>query len=490
MNKFKGSVRAPEFSAGLEWLNTDAPVAMAGLRGRLVVLDFWTSCCINCMHVLPQLARLERIFGDRLAVIGVHSPKFAAERSAQNILEAVERYRITHPVVNDARMQIWQAYAVRAWPTLMFVDPEGLVVFRHEGEFATDKMEETLGNLLAEYEKAGLLTDEPLPFNCKERGDAGGTLFYPGKVEWFEGRLFVADSGHSRVVVADEEGNVQDVIGSGERGLKDGDFASAQFDDPQGMAMAGDTLFVADVGSHTLREVDLKRREVSTAAGTGEQALYRHKGGDGRRNPLSSPYDLTFSGRSIYIAMAGFHQLWRFDISSEEIVPWAGSGVESIKDGLRLEAHLAQPMGIWASRGNVFFADSETSSVRVAKEGKDGRVVTLIGTGLFDFGDRDGVGKSTLLQHPQGVAVAGDFLYIADTYNDKIRIMSMSSLRVQTVKFSDENGKGKEVVRHLTQPAGLSFGGGALWIADTNGHSVKRFNPPSGVLQTIELKGI
>ncbi len=480
MKNFVGKVNAPEFPRGLEWSNTERPVSITELRGRLIILDFWTFCCINCMHILPHLARLELKHESKLAVIGVHAAKFQAEKASENIAEAVARYRVTHPVVNDARMQIWESYAVRAWPTLIFVDPLGKVVGRHEGEFKPDAMDTLVGQMMAEYEAEDLLAEGPLPFESAIRRASYGSLYFPGKVEWSNKRLFISDSGHSRILIADEEGHVEEVIGSGERGLLDGSFSDASFDDPQGMAVDGETLFVADAGSHTIRKVDLQERKVSTIAGTGEQSLYHHSGGDALRHPLNSPYDVTFSisSRSVFIAMAGAHQLWRLDPQNGTIEPWAGTGTEAIKDGIRMDAHLAQPMGISALRGNVFFTDSETSAVRMAREGKDGHVVTLSGTGLFDFGDRDGIGKSALMQHPQGITSGGDYIFIADTYNNKIRQMSLSSLRVITL------------AEGFREPAGLAFAPMRLYVADTNAHTIKVLSLDSKEVTTLELSGL
>ncbi len=459
------------------------------MRGRLVLIDFWTFCCINCLHILPHIAKLERKFGHKLAVIGVHSGKFQSERSTQNIKEAVQRYRITHPVINDHRMQVWQSYTVRAWPTLMFIDPLGNLLFRHQGEFAPQKLENIVERLIEVYEKNSLLTDQPLPFILKKNQDTK-TLFYPGKIECFNNDVIISDSGHNRLIVADQEGKVKQVIGSGERGLLDGNFDRARFNNPQGIVAVENLMFIADEGSHTIRKVDMTSKRVTTVAGTGEQALYSHTGGDTpTKYPLNSPYDLAVSTltNSIYIAMAGFHQIWRIDAVNGNIEPWAGSGYEGIKDGTRMEAMLAQPMGVSFARHNLFFTDSESSSVRIAKEGKDGRVITLVGEGLFSFGDRDGISKSAKLQHPEGITIVGarDMLYVVDTYNNKLRSISLTTLSVSTVKCLDEHGN--IIEQPFYEPSGVTFGNGLIWVADTNNHSVKFIKPESRVLKTLNL---
>ncbi len=494
MTLFRGKTNAPEITDGLEWVNTSVPVKIADLRGRLIILDFWTSCCINCMHVLPSLSKLEAKFGDKLAVIGVHSAKFDSERSSANILEAVRRYRIVHPVVNDSRMDVWRSYTVRAWPTLMFIDPLGKVIAKHEGEFPYENLENLLKRMFSEYEAEGLITNEPLPtpYNADLRTQAfSGQLYFPGKVEVQAGQVFISDSGNGRVIVADISGKVETVIGSGDKVHRDGLFSEASFVDPQGLASVGDTLFIADAGAHTISKADLGQKQVTTIAGTGEQSLYRHSGGENPlRFPLNSPYDILVSGDHIYIAMSGLHQIWRLSIDANEdkIEPWAGDGSEGIRDDIRLGASLAQPMGLSSLRGKLFFVDSETSAVRIASHGETGRVVTLVGTGLFDFGDRDGIGKNTLLQHPQDVAVAGDSLFIADTYNNKIKKLSLVTLRVQTVAgTSSQNLKSEN---SFYEPAGLCFYQGMLFVADTNNHSIKILSPEDGTIRTFELSGI
>ena len=465
---------------------------MEDLRGRLVVLDFWTSCCINCMHILPKLKVLEQQFGSKLIVIGIHSPKFQREQSAESIREAVQRYRILHPVVNDPQMQMWDEYSVRAWPSLMFVDPTGKVVFKHEGEFELAKLQTAIGMMLDEYTQAGLISDTPLSINAEIKSAADGPLFFPGKVDRADGLLFIADSGHSRIIITEPDGKVLEVVGSGLQGCQDGSFTSAEFDNPQGMVMHEGALFVADTGSHTIRRLDLQAKTVTTVAGTGEQSLYPHRGGNARANPLSSPYDLTVSREGMYVAMAGRHQIWRFDPSAGIIEQWAGSGHEGIRDDLRHKAHLAQPTSVSSARRDIFFTDSETSSVRVAREGEGGRVVTLVGSGLFDYGDSDGIGKNARLQHPQGIVAVKDHLYVADTYNNRVKCVSLASLRVTTLELNPKTGTPQqEAAMAFNEPAGICDGGGdLLYVADTNHHQIRIVNRGLGTAETLSLQGL
>ncbi len=448
-------------------------------------------------------------YADTLLVIGVHSAKFDTERATENVRAAVKRYNVNHPVVNDVELQVMSAFAARAWPTLMFIDPEGKVIGRHEGEFPLEAMDRVLAAMVEEFDSAGVLDRSPVPFEFGWERESHGALSFPGKIlAADDGNLYIADSNHHRVIVASEDGEVQDVIGNGESPLalesfelppgvlnpigSEWDFDEPLFDNPQGMAVDDETLYVSDAGTHTIQRVDLAKRKVSVIAGTGEQSLIRHAGGEAKSFPLNSPYDLELADGVLYIAMAGTHQLWQMDLDTETIEPFAGTGAENIVDGERLEALLAQPYGLTLDGNNLFFADSETSAIRVAKIGKGGRVVTLTGTGLFAFGDRDGIGKDAVLQHPQDVAYAPGSVFIADSYNHKIKRMDLKTLRIETVAGSGEQGfaDGDALNASFDEPAGISYRDGTLYVADTNNHSIRRLDVERNVVETIDIVGV
>ena len=453
------------------------------------------------MHVLPQLRKLEEKYADVLTVIGVHSAKFNAEKSSDNVREAVRRYGIGHPVVNDANFEIFKSYAARAWPTLMFIDPTGKVIGRHEGEFPVDALDEVLAGMIEEDEASGLFKRGPFALQLETNADT--ELSFPGKIsaDGERGRLVISDSNHHRLVVTDLEGNVETVIGNGDSPLASGDskgvyeslgFGHPLFDNPQGTVIDGDKLYLADAGTHTIVRVDLEAGTAETIAGTGEQSLYRHKGGEALKVPINSPYDLSLNDGILYIAMAGFHQIWKMDLEEQTVAPFAGDGGEDIVDGLKDAARLAQPYGIDVSNNAVFFVDSETSSVRVAAIAEEGRVVTLVGTGLFDFGDKDAVGKEALLQHPQGLAVHNDTIYVADSYNSKIKSIAIGSLQVRTVAGSGKQGDvdGNSSIAQFSEPAGLAVAGNKMFIADTNNHKIKVFEFDTGEVTTLDLTGL
>ena len=461
------------------------------------------------MHILPQLRKLEMKYADTLFVIGVHSAKFDTERATENVRAAVSRYNVNHPVVNDVELRVMSAFAARAWPTLMFIDPEGKVIGKHEGEFQLDAMDRVLSTMIDEFDGAGVLNRAPVPFEFGSEAESHGALSFPGKIlAADDGNLYIADSNHHRVIVASQDGVVSDIIGNGESPLalesfdpppgvlnpigSEWGYDAPLFDNPQGMALDGEVLYVSDAGTHTIQRVDLMSQTVSVIAGTGEQSLIRHAGGEAMAFPLNSPYDLEYADGILYIAMAGVHQLWQMDVDVAMIEPFAGTGAENIVDGERLEALLAQPYGLALDGNNLFFADSETSAIRVAKIGSGGRVVTLTGTGLFAFGDRDGIGKDALLQHPQDVTWAPGAVYIADTYNQKIKRMELSTLRITTVAGNGSQGDadGDALSASFDEPAGISYRDGIVYLADTNNHSIRRLDIEDGTVDTIELVGV
>lgn len=493
MDGVRGVVNAPDFPAGAEWLNTSHPLSLRELRGKVVLLDFWTYCCINCMHVIPDLKRLEEKYPNELVVIGVHSAKFTTERETQNIREAILRYELHHPVVNDKDMRMWDSYAVHGWPTLVLIDPDGKEAGRYSGEGIYDVFDPAIGKVIAAFEQKGKINHTPVRFDLERDRMPSSLLEFPGKVlaDSAGKRLFIADSNHNRIVVAAlADGMVLDVIGEGSIGQADGPYDKARFHHPQGMALAGDSLYVADTENHLIRAVDLKAKTVATIAGTGRQAETYLESGVGRQIELNSPWDLVVVGQSMYIAMAGPHQLWRMDLKTSRLERFAGSGREGRYDGPRLIASLAQPSGIATDGKKLYFADSEVSSVRSAGLGAEGMVDTIVGLDLFEFGDRDGAGDVVRLQHPLGVAYHEGSLYIADTYNNKIKLIDPRKRSSATFAGTGETALRDGRNAAFNEPGGVSVAGGKLYVADTNNHVIRVIDLKSRQVSTFELKGI
>lgn len=348
---------APDFPATLEWLNTDKPLTLKDLRGKVVLLDFWTYCCINCMHIIPDLKRLEAKYPNELVVIGVHSAKFQNEKDAENIRSAILRYEIEHPVINDKDFLVWHAYNSQAWPTLVLVDPAGKYVGYVSGEGNFAVLDQIISRLIADFDSKKLLNRKPMKFALEKDGKPKSVLSYPGKIATDEqsNRLFFSDSNHNRVIIASLNGEIQEVIGEGNIGLKDGDYANAQFFRPQGLAYDAkrNTLYVADTENHAVRKIGLKAKTVTTLAGNGKQAMYPPTGGIGKSVALSSPWDVLLLGETLYVAMAGTHQLWMIDTTNGKADPYAGTGGENIVDGPLSRALLAQPSGLATDGTNL-----------------------------------------------------------------------------------------------------------------------------------------
>jgi thiol-disulfide isomerase/thioredoxin len=505
----EGRVRAPELEGGRGWLNTAGPLTLAGLRGKVVLLDFWTYGCVNCMHVIPDLKRLEEKYPKELVVIGVHSAKFENEKETENIRRIVLRYGIEHPVVNDADFRIWNAYAVRAWPTLVVIDPAGYVVGYASGEGNYDVLDKAVGELAADARRRGTLDERPLKL-ALERARVGDLpLAFPGKILADErgDRLFISDSNHNRVVVTRLDGTLVYTVGSGARGREDGDFARATFDGPQGLALDGETLYVADTRNHSVRRVNLKGRTVETFAGTGEQLRDYSLRPDSPPSPqpLSSPWDLYLQGGTLYVAMAGPHQIWALDLKTRRASVFAGSGREARLDGPPGEAAFAQPSGLAGDGRTLYVADSESNIIRAVGLGPEPAlkvsppiipvnagedVLTLAGGDLFEFGDRDGQGDDVRLQHPLGLAPHEGRVFIADTYNHKIKILEPRARRVTTFAGTGKAGQADGARPEFYEPGGLSVARGKLYVADTNNHAVRVVDLMTKQTATLVIRGL
>ncbi len=494
MPDYEGKVNAPEFPEGMEWLNTDRPLSLRQLRGKVVLLDFWTYCCINCMHVIPDLKRLEKKYANELVVIGVHSAKFNGERDTQNIRQAILRYEIEHPVINDYKMEVWQEYTVRSWPTLMLIDPAGKLLGYLSGEGIYDAFDKLIARVIDEFDAKKQIDRRPLALRLERSLTPTSMLAFPGKVLADEKskQLFIADSNHNRIVVVSlVDSSVKEVIGTGEVGMNDSTFEGATFNHPQGMTFDGHVLYVADTENHSIRAVDFDKRTVATIAGTGTQARSIDQlGGQGKQTPLNSPWDLILHDGILYIAMAGPHQLWRMNPKTGGAAPYAGTGREDRIDGPLDRAALAQPSGITTDGKKLYFADSEVSSIRSADLNPDGEVETIVGEGLFEFGDRDGKGSAVRLQHPLGVAYHDGTVYVADTYNNKIKVVSPKDKSSQTFLGSGEGGMRDGDRAMFDEPGGLSVAHGKLYIADTNNHAIRVADLKSRRVETLQLKGL
>jgi sugar lactone lactonase YvrE/thiol-disulfide isomerase/thioredoxin len=484
----KGKVRAPEIDRpGLQWFNVDKPLSLADLAGKIVLLDFWTLCCINCIHVLPTLAILEQAFPDEVAVIGVHSPKFEAEKDPERLRAAIARYGIRHPVVQDAGHELWNQYAVRAWPTIVFLAPDGTVLGQTSGEPSREKLLRFVADLLQEADDSEQLRPSALALSPQTPPD--GALSFPAKMRRVTGTALwaLADSGHNQIVLLDESGETVRRIGSGQEGFDDGTAEDASFNAPQGLGCGDGVIYVADTGNHAIRRVDLEAGTVTTVAGTGARGMILQGVQEAAATALASPWDLAIAGEAVYIANAGTHQIGVLDTFAGTVYPVAGSGAEDIVDGPALEAALAQPSGLALSpdHGTLYFADSETSSIRALGLREPRMVSTLVGAGLFEFGHVNGPFGEARLQHPLGVDLLPEGSpIIADSYNGTIRVLDLAA--GETADFDEGAFTCTDpVCVPAAEPAGVTAAeDGRVFLVDTNNHRVLVYHPENRTYRT------
>ncbi|MGW0469947.1 NHL domain-containing thioredoxin family protein [Streptomyces coeruleorubidus] len=473
----RARVRAPELTGKGGWLNTGGQqYTLADLRGRIVILDFWTFCCINCLHVLDELRELEDKHRDTVVVIGVHSPKFVHEAEHQAVVDAVERYGVEHPVLDDPELATWKQYAVRAWPTLVVIDPEGYVVAQHAGEGHAHAIERLVAELEAEHEAKGTLRRGDGPYVAPEPEPT--VLRFPGKALLLpSGTFLVSDTTrHQLVELAQDGESVVRRIGSGGRGFADGAAGAASFNEPQGLALLEDgSVVVADSVNHALRRLDLTTGEVTTLAGTGRQWWQGSPtSGPAREVDLSSPWDVALWQDKVWIAMAGVHQLWAYDPVEGTVAVAAGTTHEGLVDGPGAEAWFAQPSGLAATPERLWLADSETSALRWVDP--DGSVHTAVGTGLFDFGHRDGVAGQALLQHPLGVTALPDgSVAVADTYNHALR------------RYDPATGEVTTLATDLREPSDAVLVGDDIVVVESARHRLTRLRLPEEAVKVPEV---
>ncbi|MCX5362179.1 redoxin domain-containing protein [Streptomyces sp. NBC_00124] len=462
-------VRAPELVGKGGWLNTgEKQYTLADLRGRIVILDFWTFCCINCLHVLDELRELEHKHPDTVVVIGVHSPKFVHEAEHAAVVDAVERYGVEHPVLDDPELATWKQYAVRAWPTLVVVDPEGYVVAQHAGEGHVHAIERLVRELETEHEAKGTLRRGDGPYVAPE--PEATVLRFPGKAVLLpSGNFLVSDTTrHQLVELAPDGETVVQRIGQGDhRGMTDSTSVRSRFNEPQGLALLPDgSVVVADTVNHTLRRYDPESGRTTTLAGTGHQWMQGDDtSGPAREVNLSSPWDVAWWQGKVWIAMAGIHQLWTYDPAGETVAVAAGTTNEGLVDGPAAEAWFAQPSGLAATPERLWIADSETSALRWVDS--DGTVHTAVGTGLFDFGHRDGAAEQALLQHPLGVTALPDgSVAVSDTYNHALR------------RYDPATGEVTTLATDLREPSGAVLVGDDLVVVESARHRLTRLRLP------------
>jgi thiol-disulfide isomerase/thioredoxin len=487
---------------GSQWLNVSRALKPEDLKDKIVLLDFWTYCCINCIQNLPELAKIEKEFKDDLLVIGVHSAKFDTEKETDQIRQAVLRNGVTHPIVNDHDFRIWRKFEVRAWPTLVLLRPDGTIDRTVSGEGKIPELRKAVLELRKKFPKR---SKAKVPVALEKDRAVSGEFNYPSKVVYDSAskKLVVVDSSHHQIAVYDWDAKSPTLLKpafrlgkSGVAGYANGSGGEVRFNRPQGAVLSKGVLYVADTGNHAIRRVELASKRVSTLAGNGKQGkLLELKKKVAASTALVSPWDVAFhpNENHLVMAMAGTHQLWSLDMKTRMISVIAGTGKESIDDGMPGENSLAQPSGLASLLGSLYFVDAETSALRFYFEGF---VRTLVGKDLFDFGFKDGDRKRALLQHPTGVLADVTGIFVADTYNHSIRRYDAEGQKIETVIGDGKSGKSgdDEVVdarkARLNEPSSIAKLSDSLFlISDTNNHRLVLWNREESKVQRMRIQG-
>lgn len=469
--RLKGIVNAPEFPPNTAWVNTDLPLLLSDFKGKIVLLDFWSSCCINCHHSLREIQALQAEFPENLVVLGIHSAKFEAERSLDHLQDTVLRHGIQHPVANDPLMHMWRQYAVRGWPTFVLINPAGRLVGQSSGEGIYERAKPVMKQLIELFGEMDMLNQSLPKWTPLLHQGPSKALHFPTKL-YFDSiteKLYIADTSNHRIIISSRNGEVEHIIGGGTKGLVDGSYQTSCFNYPHGLYINENLLYIADTENHAIRVVDLEKKEVKTLVGNGKMG--RKLSGTCSFNDLqlNSPWDIAVKDHRLFVAMAGVHQVWDINLNKQNVSVLAGNGAENIVDGIGEEAVMAQPSALCLIEDTLFVADSESSSIRrINLQNKE--VKTLIGEGLFVYGNQAGSLSQAKLQHPLDLSTDGTNLYVADSYNDCIKMVDFQNNIVETLTDAE-----------FKQPAGLSHVQGRLFVAETNHHQIKTID-----LQTAE----
>ena len=461
------------------------------------------------MHIIPELKKIEAAWPNDLVVIGVHSAKFAEEKNTKIITQAVLRYGIEHPVINDSDFTVWKSFGIQAWPSLVLIDPEGYAVWGHSGEVTFEQLNNLLKPAVAYYRKMGLLDEKPLVFEPESKRAAHTPLRFPGKVLADEAgnRLFIADSGHNRIVIARLDGTLLDTIGDGRRGQSDGDYAQAQFNSPQGMALNGDMLYVADTENHLIRKIDLGKEtgnhhcrhraskpRCPALCRIGKTAKNRIKQPLGALDPRKLP--LHRHGRIAPNMENALERNCHRRLCRQRRGRYCRRPACTRKPYQTGFASFAQPSGLASDGIWLYVADAEGSSIRAVPFDHNKKVRTVVGTAhlpdarLFTFGDVDGPAYQVKLQHPLGIVYHEGKLYIADTYNNKIKVVDPIHGDTQTLAGTGAADY-SENPPAFNNPSGLSTAGGKLYVADTNNHAIRVIDlDKDNKVSTLEIAGL
>ena len=469
--------RVPEILGNLKWFNVGRPVNLRKQEGRVLLLDFGSYCSIHWQNTLADLQHLANKYHDRLVIIGIHSPKFPGEMNGAHVQKSINKHHIHYPVVHDPARIISKAYGIRSCPAQVLVDREGYILGSLSGEGQLSKLEQLIDYQVGKAGKAAV--GEGSCFSVLKSPEPASALSFPGKIVASDNKVYIADSANNRILVASKNGSILRQYGGATAGFIDGDATSAAFNNPQGMALVDKYLYVADTGNHAIRRIHLRNNDVVTVAGTGRRGTSVVLDGETPLHvDLNSPCDLASRKDMLYIAMAGFHQVWRFSLLKNRLDVFSGSGQEHMDNGPPGAAAFAQPSALTILGDKLYTADAGASAVRCV-DLATGYTSTLVGAGLFEYGETDGTGTSARLQYPLDIEADArrNLLWVADTYNNKIRMISINNQSVSSMSVN----------RALNEPGGLAFHDNTLYIANTNSHEILRLNPENGHAEALNV---
>jgi len=469
--------RVPEFPDGLEWFNVNAPVKLAGQRGRLVLVCFCTFSSVQCRHVLSDMNHLASKYRKDLTVIGVHSTRLPAEMRRTHVMKMLNKHHVRYPLIHDPDLKLTKRFAVQDWPSQVLVDRDGYIIGALTGDGKRARLEEVIEYQLKRQSEHQAADSEE--YNVGREPEPQTLLSFPGRILVSGDRIYIADSAHNQILVTSRQGNILRRYGSTSPGFIDGESMSAAFNNPQGMALRDQFLYVADEGNHAIRRINVRSDEVTTIAGTGKPGTaFGASATRPEEMRLNSPTDVALENGTLYIAMAGMHQIWGLSLITNTIKVFSGCGRAGLQDGPPNKAEFAQPTGITAYGRHLYTVDAISSAIRCI-DLEYGSVTTLAGTGLYECGDQDGAEADARLQFPTAIEADMEhrMLWVSDTYNNKIKRVGVKTRHVSTVIMD----------RKLDEPCGLAFHGGTLYIANTNAHEILCLSPDSGHVEPLNV---
>jgi DNA-binding beta-propeller fold protein YncE/thiol-disulfide isomerase/thioredoxin len=475
----KGEIYLAELPPELAWVNCEQAPLVSAQRGKAVLLNFWCGSSIACLQQAQELAQLQQRYADGLCVLGIHTPKHLGEAEDARVAKTANRWHLRYPVANDREWILWRQLGIEAWPTAVLLDHTGKLVAIYEGQGRRAEIEAHIERILDQAAEQDLRSFELPP--RATRGEAKGALRFPTRMVASESHLYLADTGFNRVLELHFDGRINRQFGSGNPGHWDARNTDAGFRDPVGLAVWKDTLYVADTGNHAVRRVRLLTGEVETIAGNGHWGQpAAAELTQATASPLASPMDLAMSpaGDRVFVAMAGLHQIWQYDLGRGVLSAWAGNGREDLVDGTGTFCSLAQPTGL-AMMGDVLYVlDAATSALRSIRL-SDLRVGTVIPGGMYAGGLQDGVGGGGRMCHPCAIHAdsARKMLWIADTLNHRLRAYSLLKGELKTLNLNYE----------LQAPAGVCVAQQAIWITNTDAHELLKLDLKTGRLSRLPI---